>query len=275
MGRDKALNGKVIIITGSSGGIGKCLAKYCCQLGAHVVINGRNETKLQNTVNEFLALGYNILPIRGDITNYKDCVHIVQKTNVYYGEVDVLINNASLTMNASFESVSIKDFKEINDVNLIGAVQMTKATLVDLKRKEGSVIFLSSLAGLIGLPTASGYSASKMALTAFWQSLRIELSTDKVHVGIAYISFTENDPNKQMYGSGGQMVSVPKRPKLICQSQEKVARLITKQIVKRKSKIVLSPFGKIVSLLFQYFPQLSARLLMKITKINNLRKTQN
>lgn len=254
--------GKVAIITGSSQGIGKATAIELCKRGASVILNGRTQSKLRKAELELLNQGFDVKAIQADITSLEDCQKLIDETIKAYGKIDVLINNGSLTMNESLDKINPEVFSEIYNSNSIGAVYPTKLALPYLKKTKGSVIFISSLAGLHSMPSASGYSMGKMALTAFWQSLRIELSSTGIHFGICFVSFTKTESQKRMVTADGSLTPVPKRPKLILQSREKVARKIVQMITFRRSKVVLSLFGKVASFAFRYFPRIVLRIII-------------
>lgn len=258
----KELKGKVAIITGSSQGIGKATAIELCKQGVSVVLNGRTLSKLRKTELELLNQGFDVIAIRGDITSLTDCQALIDGAIKVYGKLDILINNGSLTMNESFESLDPELFSEIYNSNSMGAVYPTKAALPYLKKTKGSIIFISSLAGLHSMPSASGYSMGKMALTALWQSLRIELSSTGIHFGICYVSFTQNETQKRMVTADGTLIPVPKRPKFILQSREKVSRKIVQMTRYRRPKIILSVFGKVISIAFRYAPRIVLRLII-------------
>lgn len=254
--------GKIAIVTGSSQGIGKATAIELCKRGASVILNGRTASKLRKTELELLNQGFSVKAIQGDITSLEDCQYLIDKTLEHYGTIDILVNNGSLTMNESFENLNPEVFTEIHKSNSVGAVYPTKLALPHLKKTKGSVIFISSLAGLHSMPSASGYSMGKMALTAFWQSLRIELSSSGIHFGICYVSFTKTEDQKRMLTSDGSLIPVPKRPAIILQSREKVARKIVQMIKYKRVKVTLSVFGKITALTFRYFPRLVMRIII-------------
>ena len=238
--RTKYFKGKVAIITGSSQGIGKATAIELCKKGASVVLNGRTLKKLRKTELELLNQGFDVKAVQGDITSLEGCQNLIDETIKTYGKIDILINNGSVTMNESFDSLKPEIFSEIYNSNSVGAVYPTKLALPHLKKTKGSVIFISSLAGLHSMPSASGYSMGKMALTAFWQSLRIELSSTGIHFGICYVSFTQTENQKRMVTADGSLIPVPKRPNIILQSREKVSRKIVRMIQFRRPKIILS-----------------------------------
>ena len=253
--KPKIFKGKVVIITGSSQGIGKATAIALCKQGATVVLNGRNPEKLRKTETQLHAKGYSVHAIAGDVTSVADCQHLIDETVSKFGGIDVLINNGSLTMNEKISAIQPEVFAQIHDSNSLGAVYPTLAALPHLRLSKGSIVLISSLAGLHGMPSASAYSMGKMALTAWWQSLKIELHQSSIHIGICYLGFTENETEKRMITADGSLVSVPERPRFLQQSREEVANKICGMIRYRKSKLVLTPLGKISAVLFRYFPR--------------------
>lgn len=259
---------KVGIITGSSRGIGKATAIELCQQGAKVVLNGRSQMQLFKTRDELLAMGFEVIALQGDVTSMADCEYVVEETIKAFGQLDFLINNGSSTMNDSFENIEPAIYQNVFCSNSLGAVLPTMAALPYLKQSKGSVLFISSLAGLHGMPSASAYSSGKMALTAFWQSLKIELSHTGIHFGICYLGFTENDANKQMLKANGTLVPVPSRPAYLVKSQKQVARLIAQSIHYRKSRRVISLLGKLSAFMFRVFPKLALLIMIKSQKRN-------
>lgn len=260
------MKNKVGIITGSSRGIGKATAIECCEQGATIVLNGRNKERLLATEAELLNKGFNVIAIAGDITSVDDCGHIVNETIRRFGRIDFLVNNGSVTMNETIERIQPHIFEDVVRSNSMGAVYPTMAALPHLKTSNGSVLFISSLAGLHGMPSASAYSLGKMALTAFWQSLKIELAHTGIHFGICYLGFTENDKEKRMVASNGELKPVPNRPKFVQKSQKDVAKIIAGAIRKRKSKLVLSPLGKMANIMMRHFPKLTLFIMMQSQK---------
>lgn len=269
--KNQIFQNKVAVITGSSSGIGKVTAIMLAERGASIVINGRNQTKLDLVKKEIEQQGYAVLAIAADITNYKDCVRLIEETVRHFGKIDILINNASVTTDDTFDNLEPAVFIEVFQSNSLGAMLPTKAAIPYLKESKGSVLFISSLAGLHGLTSGSPYSAGKMALTAFWQSLSIELKHTGIHFGICYLSFTQNDESKRMLSHTGEKIPLKSRPKYIVQSQEKVASILLDCIRKRKSKMVLSTLGKTTNFIFRFFPRLSLLTLKALQRTNRLK----
>ena len=156
-------------------GIGKAIAFELCKAGANVILNGRNAERLEKTYQEFLQKGYPVVAVQGDVTKVSDCNTVVQKAIDTFGNLDILVTNAGISMRERFENLQPEVFSQIIESNINGSAFPALTAMPHLKKTKGSVVFISSAAGMIGLPTASAYSAGKMALTALAQSLKIGL----------------------------------------------------------------------------------------------------
>lgn len=254
--QQKRFEGKTVLITGSGSGIGKATAQAFGREGAAVMLNGRDAAKLEITCALLLDQGCRAAYCVADVTNYADCQRLVRETLDRFGRLDALVANAGMTMRAGFEQLNPGVFQQVVASNLLGPAYAAHAALPALKASGGNILFIGSLAGLIGLPSASAYSAGKMALTALTQSLRTELSEAGVHVGIVYVGFTQNDAGKRVYDAQGNLVPVAERPGGMQQSQEAVAKAIVRSAYRRKKRTVLTTIGKILDLLNSLSPSL-------------------
>ena len=259
----KIFKNKVAIITGSSQGIGKALAKKFASIGAKVVINSENQEQLESTYEEFKKENLNAFPIVADITKIDSCKNLIAKTIEHYGQVDILVNNAGITMETSVEEASPESFKKVVEVNLIGANACTHFAIPHLKKTNGQVLFISSLAAIHGIPTATAYCSSKMALTAYVEALKTELHQSDVHVGIVYLGFTENDPQKKMLDKQGVFIPLTVRNDVKRQSVEAVSTNILKFLKDRRFKKVFSPLGKLHLLTNRISPDLVQWILRR------------
>lgn len=261
---------KVIIITGSSLGIGKALANELGRRGAKVVLNGRNAKRLQEVHQAMQNSGFESVAISGDVSKVEDCKLLINNTIKAFGQIDVLINNAGLSTEGTVEDLSLEVVRKLMEVNYLGAHYLTHLAIPHLKKTNGSILFSGSNAGTHGLPKYSIYSASKMALTALTESLRIELQDDHVHVGIAYIGFTENDPNKTIYDANGKIIAQPSRSNFKTQSPQVVANQMIRMIEKRTYKETFTPIGKLNQLMARFAPFVIRKVVG-----NNFRKIKN
>jgi short-subunit dehydrogenase len=253
---------KVAIVTGSGMGIGKATALELCAQGAKVVLNGRNPERLEKAYAEFKEKGYDVIAVPCDITKISDCDTLINKTIEAYGKLDILITNASVSMRESFEKLQPEVFAEIVHSNINGSAFPAWKALPHIKKTKGSITFISSAAGLHGMPTGSAYSAGKMALTALAQSMRIELSGTGVHIGVVHVGFTQNEDQKRVLNAKGELVAVATRPAYLQQTREQVANAILKSIRKRNAKTILTIMGKVNAFMVRFFPSLVSRIII-------------
>jgi len=248
--------GKVIIITGSSLGIGKATAEKLAAMGAKIVLNGREEARLLEVSREFQAHEYEVLAVSADVSVLEDCKRIIDTTIAHYGRIDLLINNAGANMRGCLEDIRPEALRLVMDVNYLGALYMTRFALPHLKASQGGVFFISSVAGIHGLPLHGLYSAAKMALRALAESLRAELSGTGVYVGIAYVGVTENEPGKTIYNEHGEKVPKENQSQLKLQPISSVAAGIIRMIRQRKFQRTFTFIGKLNAILNRISPSL-------------------
>lgn len=257
---------KVVIITGSNLGIGKSTAFELAKLGAKIVLNGRSAERLETTRIALNKLGANVISIQADVTQYDDCKKLMNQTIEKFGQIDVLINNAGVSMRGNFDEVEPAVFKQVMDVNFHGAVNATKAALPYLKKSKGRIMYISSVAGIRGLQSIGAYCAAKMALTALVESMKIELDGTGITLGITYVGYTQNDPVKRTIAADGSLIPIEARSEKNAQTTEQVAKSILQNIRKRKFKSVLTTLGKLNAVANKLFPRLVDRMLIMANK---------
>jgi NAD(P)-dependent dehydrogenase (short-subunit alcohol dehydrogenase family) len=259
------MENKVVLITGSSQGVGKAHAWDLAMRGAKVVLNGRNVEKLEEAHQEFIEAGHQVTAISGDIADPASCDLIIRHTVEVFGRVDYLINNAALSSTLSAaEEVSPTVYNKMFRVNSLGAINMTITALPYLKKSKGGVLFISTLAALHGIPEASAYSSSKMALTAFAQSLRLEVGQLGVYVGVAYLGFVENDARKTIFNKKGEVISQKDHNFTKATSPVEIARQLTQMLLKRQRYRYFSLMGKALVALQRISPWLLERTMLTI-----------
>jgi short-subunit dehydrogenase len=227
------------------------------------VITGRTEARLQSVLNEFQNHNENMLIHVGDVVNYEGNINLIKKIIKYFGRLDVLINNAGVSTYGELEMLNCKVVDELINTNVKGAIFLYKAAISELKRTKGSVLFISSIAGFRGLPGYSIYSLSKMALTALTQSIRIENKTSGVFIGIAYVSFTENETNKSRLSVDGKLELIPKRNSRFVQSREATGKMLLHQIARKVPESTHSFIGKLSLVLCKYLPSIVNLMLTR------------
>ncbi len=261
---------KVIIITGASSGIGLACAKEFAQKGSKIVLAARNKEKLSEIEHDFKREGCDVLCIPTDVSLENDCHQLIEKSIQHFGHIDVLINNAGISMRATFEDSELQVLSKLMDVNFWGCVFCTKYALPYLIQSKGSLIGVSSLAGFKGLPGRTGYSASKFAMQGFLETIRVENFKKGLHVMIAAPDFTASEIRKRALTACGEEQKETPKDENSLMTAEEVARQIYKGIVKRKRTIFLTFKGKVMVFLKWVAPG----LLDKIT-YNTMAKEPN
>lgn len=251
----RKIKGKVVIITGASSGIGKACVEVFAKQGAKVVFCARTSEKLQVIESNLKNKDLDVLAVKTDVTNEKDCKNLIDTTIEKYGRIDVLINNAGISMRALFKDVDLNVIKKIMDVNFWGTVHCTKFALPYILETKGSIVGVTSIAGFHGLPGRSGYSASKFAMHGFLETIRIENLKNGLHVLIAAPGFTESNVRKSALTANGEPQGDSPLKENGLMSAETVAKAILKGVVKRKRNIILSFEGKFSVLLQRVIPK--------------------
>ncbi len=252
---------KVIIITGASSGIGKALVEEALHKDARVVLAARNVKAMQYVVKQADPAQYLVVPT--DVGNEDDCRKLISSTVERFGRIDVLVNNAGISMRALFADVDLSVLERLMQINFWGTVYCTKYALPYLLNSKGSVVGVSSIAGYKGLPARSGYSASKFAMQGFMECLRIENLETGLHVMIACPGFTASNIRKTALDKDGSMQGESPRAEDKMMSANEVAKHIINGIKKRKRTLVLTNQGKITVFLNKFLPSLTDKLVYK------------
>ncbi|HEY9114642.1 MAG TPA: SDR family oxidoreductase [Bacteroidales bacterium] len=255
---------KVVVITGATSGIGKALAYEYSLKGSFVVICGRNLEKLQEIASDIESKNGEISFLQTDVSIESECKSLIDTAISKYGKIDVLINNAGISMRANFETTDLLVIKRVMDVNFWGTVYCTKYALPYIIKEKGSIVGISSVAGITGLPGRSGYSASKFAINGFLQCVRTENLKKDLHVLVAYPGFTATDIRRRSLTANGSPQGESPRIEEKMMKPEEVAEHIYKAVRKRKKNIVLTAEGKVTSLLNKFFPEKIDNIIYKV-----------
>ncbi len=252
---------KVVIITGASSGIGLALAETFAQKGSKVVMAARSIEKLLEISEQLNKKGYDTIAVCCDVSKENDCKLLIETAIEKFKGIDVLINNAGISMRAIFETLDLSVIHKLMDINFWGTVYCTKYALPYLLKSKGSVTGVSSIAGYKGLPGRTGYSASKFAMQGFLETLRIENLKKGLHVLIACPGFTaSNIRNTALAADGSQQGESPRDEGNMMTSKE-VAEKIYNSIKKRKHRIVMTTTGKLTVLLNKFFPKMVDKMV--------------
>ena len=235
----------VVAITGASKGIGAELARQLAAKGARLVLAARGEKELEGVAEECRKLGASVVAIRADVAVERDCQALVAGALLAFGRLDTLVNNAGATMWARFEDIDDMSILErIMQVNYMGAVYCTHYALPHLRASKGRIVGISSLAGKVGVPTRTGYSAAKHAMTGFFDSLRIELDDSGVTVTMIYPGFVATGIRENATGPDGKPILVSPVKEGEVMSVEDCSRRIVRAIERREREVIMTARGK-------------------------------
>lgn len=250
---------KVVIITGASSGIGEALARKFAAGGSLLVVAARRIDRLTALKEELR--GTEVLVVQADVTDAVDCQNLVNAAVERFGRIDILINNAGISMRSIFEEVELDVIRRVMDVNFWGTVYCTKFALPHLLQVKGSVVGVISIAGHVGLPGRTGYAASKFAVRGFLDTLRIENLKKGLHVLVAAPGFTASEVRLSALNAKGLQQGESPRDEGKMMSAETCADHIYKAVRKRKRELILTFVeGKLTVFLGKFFPALLARL---------------
>lgn len=252
---------KVTVITGGSSGIGKALAEEFGKAGARLVITGRDEERLLAVSQALSDQGITNLPLVADVSKEEDNKRMAELTIEKFGKIDVLINNAGISMRALFEDLELDVFRKVMDINFMGTVYATKYCLPEIIKNKGSIIGISSIVGYRGTPARTAYSASKYAMHGFFEVLRTEVMKRGVHLMIACPNFTSSNIRKTALTADGSVQGETPREEDKMMSAGEVARLILKATRKRKRELIITTQGKLVVFLNKWFPAMMDKIV--------------
>ena len=247
----------VIVITGASSGIGKALAYVLAPQSPQLVLVARDGHRLGEVANRCEALGATTLVVPTDVSDPQACSEMIQATISNFSRIDVLVNNAGMSMWSTVEEVQdVACFQAIMGVNFMGSVYCTKFALPYLKQSEGRIVAISSVAGLTGVPSHAVYSASKHAMNGFFESLRIELSGTRVSVTIVAPDFVQSEIFARSLGADGKPLGRQLQDHGTFLRAEACAAIIVKAMARRKRLVVTSMRGKVGKWVKLCFPRI-------------------
>ena len=250
--------GKIVVITGGSDGIGKALVEQFLTLGAKVATCGRNVDKLAQLVAA--NPGQELFTMQVDVVNQAQDEVFVKAVLDKWGAIDILINNAGISMRALVSEVSIETLKNVMDINFWGTVYTTKAALPAIQKANGVIVGVSSIAGYRGLPGRSGYSASKYALNGWLEALRTELYGSGTHVMWVCPGFTSSNIRNAALNKDAKAQGESPMDEGAMMSSEACANHIIESIAKRKRSLVLTFTGKRTVFMNKFFPAWADKL---------------
>jgi short-subunit dehydrogenase len=189
---------------------------------------------------------------------------MAEETIRRFGTIDILINNAGISMRALFSEVDLTVVKKVMDINFYGVLYATKYCLPEITKNKGSVIGISSIAGFRGLPGRTGYSASKFALNGFLEVLRTELLKTGVHVLTACPGFTASNIRKRSLTKDGSQQGESPRAEEKMMTADECADYIYRATVNRKRTLILTTQGKLAVFLNKWWPSLADKMVYNV-----------
>lgn len=259
---------KTVILTGASAGIGRSLAIALAQQGANLVLAARNQTALESVVSACTEAGGKAIAVPTDVSQPQACQQLIERAIATFGQIDVLVNNAGISMLTRFDQITdLTIFEQVMQVNYLGAVYCTHYALPYLKASQGLLVAISSLCGKTAIPTRSGYVASKHAMQGFFDTLRIELRGSGVHVLVVSPGFVATDIRQRALGANGQPLG--QSPRDESQGNMSVAecvRQIVQAMEQRKRDYPMTWKGKVIPWAKLLLPRLVDRLAANAVK---------
>lgn len=253
---------KVVIITGASSGIGLALAREYAGRNFNIVAAARRLDRLEKLKEELEKKNIEVFIVQTDVSKEEDCRNLIDKSVEHFGKIDVLINNAGISMRALFEEVELDVIRRLMDVNFWGTVYCTKYALPHLLKSKGSLVGVISIAGHVGLPGRTGYSASKFAVRGFLDTLRIENIKKGLNVLVAAPGFTASEVREVALTQDGSPQGKTPRKEEKMMTAETCAYKIANAQTKRKSQLIMTfTEGKLTVFLNKRFPRMMDKMI--------------
>ena len=236
-----SFEGKVVVLTGASEGIGRALALSMASARARLVLAARNAERLASLSEECIARGAEVLCVPTDVAQRADCTALIDAARAHFGAIDVLLHNAGSTMWSRLDELEDPELLErLMRTNYLGAAWLTWRALPALVAARGRIVAISSLSGLVGVPTRTGYSASKHAMFGFFDSLRIELADKGVSVTVVAPDFVRSEIHRRAIGPDGKPLGVSPMQEAKIMSAEECAAIILRATLQRRRLVMTS-----------------------------------
>ncbi len=259
------MKNKVIIITGASSGIGKACAEEFAKRGANLVLAARQYVTLcELTAKLEKEHGIRAIAVQADVSKEEDCELLIKQALISFDKIDVLVNNAGLSMRALFNDLDLSVLRNLMDVNFWGTVYCTKFALPEILKSKGTIAGVSSIAGYRGLPGRTGYSASKFAMNGFMESLRTELLHTGVNVLLACPGFTASNIRVTALSKDGVAHGETSMEEGKMMSAEAVAARIADGIEKRRRTLIMTGQGKLAVWMNKLFPAFTDKKVFEL-----------
>ncbi|MGQ0429127.1 MAG: SDR family oxidoreductase [Gammaproteobacteria bacterium] len=252
---------KVVVLTGASEGIGRALALHLARSRTRLALSARNAARLNSLAEECRRLGAQALVVPGDATSRTDCEALADAAFRHYGAIDVLVLNAGATMWSRLDELEDVDLLErLVRLNYLGAAWLTRRALPALVAARGRIVAVASLTGLVGVPTRTGYAASKHAMIGFFDSLRVELAGSGVSVTVIAPDFVRSEIHRRAIGPDGKPLGVNPMQEAKIMGADACARIIADAALARRRLVITSLRGRAMRWIKLIAPGLVDRL---------------
>ena len=265
-------NGKNIVITGGSSGLGKKIAEGFVKRGANVVVFTLEEELGVTTKEELSKLGTGSIDyIRVDITNDEDCRSAFKRVDsLLGGRIDVFINNAGRSVRGRIERTSVEDFKSLMELNFFATVRCSLLAIPFLQKSQGTIVNIGSLASKGVSRWIAAYGATKYAVAAYTQQLRLELKDIGIHAMLVCPGpVSRNNPRLYQHKHADEIPAAARRPGAGIKTKpvnvDKLVDSISKGIEHRKEEVVLPRKARILFVVYQICPKLGDWIIRKMT----------
>jgi len=257
-------SGNVVVVTGASEGIGRALCEALAPQGPKLVLSARNRERLESLAENCRNAGAEVLVVPGDLTHEEECRRLVDATVAHFGRLDTLVANAGRTLWARVDEVEDPTvFREVMELNYFSVVNVTMAALPHLKASRGRIVPVASVAGLTGVPSRSGYCASKHAVVGFFDSLRIELADSGVTVTMICPDFVVTEIHRRALDGRGRPLGVTPMQESKIMTAAECAALMIPAMAQRKRMLITSRRGRLGRLLKIFAPGVIDRIAAK------------
>ena len=255
------IHNSVAVITGASSGIGLACARAFYNEGAKLVLAARSEEIIKELAAEFNRNGeIRAIAVKTDVAKENDCKYLIEAAIETFGKIDILVNNAGVSMRANFLNVELDVLRRLMDINFWGTVYCTKYAYPHIINSKGTIIGMSSVAGIHGLPCRTGYSASKYAVNGFLDAIRVETMKKGIQVMVVVPGFISTNIRKTALVADGSTQGESPRDENKMMSPEELARRIINGIKKNKRQLATSYEGKFTPIVSLFFPKLADKI---------------
>ncbi|GAC1651992.1 MAG: SDR family oxidoreductase [Ktedonobacteraceae bacterium] len=266
------IHGQVVLITGSSRGLGLALAEEFALQGARLVLSARDEQELERARQQLAEQGAEVLAVSCDVTQREQVQHLIEQATMHYGQVDILVNNAGIITVGPFLAQTLNDFEESMNVLFWGPVYATLAVLPQmLERRRGCIVNISSIGGKVSIPHLLPYSSAKFALTGFSEGVHAELAKEGIRVvtvapGLMRTGSPVNALFKGKHHAEYTWFSIADSLPILSISAKKAAQHIVRATQRRNVEITLTMPAKMLAFVHGTFPQMTIKILSIVNR---------